>query len=244
MPDLVAETERLLVELTADGLVARALGGVAVALRCPSARAPSSLARACADIDLVTARRSAAGIPTVLARHGFRPERRFNALHGHSRLLFTGVDGLHLDVFVETFEMCHRLPLGSRLDIHPQTVSLADLLLTKLQVAELNRKDVTDAAALLLDHPVSDGEHGINAPYLVGVLGRDWGWWRTVTENLDRLSALVGDIDLEPRQSELLGARVAELTEAVDAGPKTLRWRLRAKIGDRAPWRDDPEESL
>jgi Uncharacterised nucleotidyltransferase len=213
------------------GLTVRILGGVAVALRCPSARAPAPLAREFSDLDLVTDRRSAADLARVLQQEGYAAERRFNALHGHQRQLFFAGER-HIDVFVDTFAMCHELRLSERLDLHPETISLADLLLTKLQIAEVNEKDVTDVAALLADHELTDDERGLKVARVAAVLSTDWGWWRTVTENLRVVATLA------PHVAE----RVEALTKRIDAAPKTRRWRLRARLGERVPWREDPEE--
>ena len=77
--------------------------------------------------------------------------------------------------------MCHRLDLRDRLDLHPETLSLADLLLTKLQVVETTEKDLVDMATLLSDHALTEDERGINIEYIAGIASSDWGWWRTIT---------------------------------------------------------------
>jgi hypothetical protein len=225
-----------------DGAEARVLGGVAVALRCPSARGDAPLARSYSDIDLVTGKRSARALAGTLERLGYAPHERFNAVHGHSRMMFARGDGVHVDVFVEQFVMCHRLDVGSRLGVHEETLPLADLVLTKLQVAELNEKDVTDAAALLLDHELTADERGVNVEYVTGILSRDWGWWRTVSHNLRLLPDHLRGRLPEPAAAQV-AARVERLLAAIDAAPKSLKWKARAKVGERVPWREDPEES-
>jgi hypothetical protein len=240
--DVVDAACALISAVSSGGGDARVLGGIAVALRCPSARRPGPFARDYSDIDLVTSKRSSAVLSEVLTAQGYLPEERFNALHGHSRMMFAHPGGVHVDVFVEEFNMCHRLVLGPRLGVHETTVSLSDLMLTKLQVAELNAKDVTDAAALLLDHDLRADERGINVPYITELLRADWGWWRTVTHNL---RALPGHLDRQAVGGDpqrIAGAAEALLAE-IDAAPKTRRWKLRAKAGDRIAWREDPEES-
>jgi hypothetical protein len=225
------------------GLVVRVLGGVAVALRCPSARPPSPLAREFSDLDLVTDRRSAADLGRVLEAAGYQGERRFNALHGHRRMLFAGESGRHVDVFVDTFAMCHELRLADRLGVHAETISLADLLLTKLQIAEVNEKDVTDVVALVLDHELTAGEDGLDVGRVTKLLGEEWGWWRTASANLETVRSLVGSLALDPDTARRAERRLSDLVERIDAAPKSRRWRLRARIGDRLPWREEPEET-
>ncbi len=241
--DQLAEAQALLDHLAGAGFTARALGGVAVALRCPHARPPGPLARAWSDLDLVVDRKSTGGLAVAFAQAGYEGETRFNALHGHARLMFARPGGMHVDVFVEDFVMCHRLALGPRLRLHERTLPLADLLLTKLQVAELNAKDVTDAAALLADHELADDETGINVAYVNALLARDWGWWRTVTENLGRMRERVPELPLDAGAGAQVHDRLSELLDQVERAPKSVRWRIRARAGDRVPWRDEPEES-
>ena len=239
----LAEVDRIVAEAERQVGTVRVLGGVAIALRCGSARAPGPFARSYSDLDLVTDRKSGPGLTRALVGLQFEPERRFNALHGRRRMHFDRVaDGIHVDVFVDEFVMCHRLRLSSRLGIHAKTLSLADLLLTKVQVAELNAKDVTDVAALLLDHELTPDEAGINVGYVTSLLAGDWGWWRTVSRNLSVLPGhLPGSLPAESR--DLVTRRIEELVRAIESTPKSMRWKARSKAGDRIPWRDDPEET-
>ena len=225
-----------------EGVTVRALGGVAIQLRCLSAQEGGPLHRECGDVDLATTGRSAVGVKRLLEERGYEPAKRFNGLHGRTRLLFTASDGHHADVFIDTFAMCHSLDLKGRVAIDAETLTLADLLLTKLQIAELNRKDVSDVAALLLDHELRDDDTGINLPYVAMTLGRDWGWWRTVSGNLVRFASLVELLNLEPQPLERAQLQAQQIMDSIDAAPKATRWRLRAKVGDRVAWREEPEE--
>jgi len=242
---LISFATRSIEAAAGAGFELRALGGIAVAMRCPSAQAPEPLARDFSDIDLVVARRSVKKLTKLLPTLGCVPHERFNAANGDSRLLFyLGDEGDddHMDVFVDSFRLCHELPLADRLGHHDATITLADLLLTKLQVAKLSHKDVTDAAALLLDHPLTPDESGINATHLVGVLASDWGWWRTSTETLDKLKGLFASLGLASQDHELLQHRLAELSQQIEERPKSLKWKARARIGEHRPWRVDPDD--
>ena len=37
-------------------------------------------------------------------------------------------------------------------------------------------------------------------------------------------------------------AQIAALRQAIDDAPKSTRWKLRARIGERQAWYNDPEE--
>jgi hypothetical protein len=237
----LAELEAMVTAATDQGAAVRGLGGVAVAMRCASARKPAPFARMYSDLDVVTDKKSSRTLTRILTERSYEPERRFNALHGHRRMHFDRpADGIHLDVFVDEFVMCHRLELTPRLAIHEQTVPLADLLLTKLQVAELNAKDVTDAAALLFDHELTPDEAGINTVYVTALLSRDWGWWRTVSHNLLAIPGHLGD-SIPPDARRTVSDRVEQLVGLIDRAPKSMRWRARARAGERMPWYDEPE---
>ena len=236
------EVGRQIVELcTGEGVTARLLGGVAVALSCPSATEPP-LRRSYGDLDLVTDRRGARQLGELLERTGYTPDREFNAAQGRSRMLFHDPDGGHVDVFVETFVMCHTLELKDRLQLGALTISSSDLLLTKLQIAAINHKDVVDLSAILLDLGPGSGEREIDTDYVTALLSRDWGWWRTVTENLERLRSDASTVGLSSGAEAQLGQRVEGLTAAIESRPKSIKWRARARVGERVPWRDEPEE--
>jgi hypothetical protein len=241
-PSLVEEAGRLIGQLAEGDVVGRMLGGIAIALRCPAARPPSPLARDYSDLDIVVTRSSRRHLPAALAALEFTAADRFNAMNGHSRQLYTSRNGVDLDVFIEQFKMCHELDLKGRIEIDDTTLPLAELLLTKLQVAELTDKDVRDCLALLLDHDLADGDSGINATRICEVTSTDWGWFRTVTENLVKVTAHVRGLGLSADQADTAAARVDGLLARIDTAPKGLRWKARARVGDRVPWREEPDE--
>jgi hypothetical protein len=242
---LRAETLAIIANAAREEVTTRVLGGIAVALRCESARGEGPLSRGYSDIDLVVPRKDARRFAGVMTERGYPPNERFNAAHGSSRQIFylgTGEDE-HIDVFVDQFQLCHVLPLAKRLDLHPETISLEDLLLSKLQVAKLSQKDVMDTIALLLDHPL-DGPTGeaLDAEYVASFLSKDWGWWRTATETIVRTGDHVDGLGLTESGVHSAKKQLALLSEEIEAHPKSLGWRARAKIGDRRPWRIDPDD--
>jgi hypothetical protein len=205
------------------------MGGPAVAIHCERADDPH---REFSDLDAITTRRHVKALTAVLTDRGYEPDRRFNALNADTRLIFDGPAG-KLDVFIGAFEMCHRISLDDRLDVDRPTISATDLLLTKLQVIELNEKDLTDLTLLLETHGVQEGEGDhFNAEYLRQVLGSDWGLWKTINASLARVRENVPD----------LGERVAELETTTSDPPRSLGFRLRGLVGERARWYDEPEE--
>ena len=180
---LLAEGEALVENAAAAGLAVRLLGGVAVMHHCPQVRA-SGGSRTIADLDLMASSGQSRKLSAYLVGRGYQAEARFNALHGQDRMLFHGPLG-QLDVLVGTVEMCHRLEMDGRLILETPTLSATDLLLTKLQIVEINHKDVVDAIDLLDAHELGSTEGDvINLTYLGEVTARDWGLWRTIKGTL------------------------------------------------------------
>jgi hypothetical protein len=243
LPEIVDEGRRVLERAEAEGVTLRLLGGVAVLLRSPNGLA-EPLRRAYHDLDFATSRDSAKECTSLLRELGYEPHVPFNALHGSERLLFLDEQhGRKADVFVGRFRMSHVIPLEGRLALEPLTVPLAELLLTKLQIAELNEKDVRDSVALLLGHPVEDEDgEAVNAVRIAELLSDDWGLWRTITGNLAVCRDHLGRYGLEEAETRLVAERIEALTARIEAEPKSRSWRLRARIGERKRWYETPEE--
>jgi len=241
--DLLTEARRLHGQAEMAGLTARLLGGAAVALSAPGPL-PPALQRPYKDLDYVVRRADAARWRDLLDANGYAADTQFNALHGAQRLLhYDLAHERQLDTFVSSFAMCHSLDLEDRLPAGSATLAPADILLTKLQIFEVNDKDLIDSIALLLSHPVtSDGAPGIDAGRLARVTGADWGWHTTLTDNLAKVAQRLPAAGLSDEQAGLVARRVEQVTEALADAPKTLKWRARAKIGRRVPWYDLPEE--
>ena len=242
-PDVVEEARRVTELAENESVPLRLLGGVAVNVRSGDGLR-EVFRREYADMDFMVPKGRSAETQKFFDSLGYAPQTRFNTLYGSERLLFFDEDhGRQVDVLVGTFRMCHEVPIGRRLDLEPTTIPLAELLLTKLQIIELNEKDVRDSLALLHDHPVEENDgDAINAARVAELCAADWGLWRTFTANLDALDGHLGRYELDGEGKERINARVGELQARIEEEPKPFAWRMRAKIGDRKRWYDLPEE--
>jgi len=234
-----------IIELAAaKGVVIRLIGGVAIYHRSGD-RGRQVLGRMYEDFDLVGRRKQSRDLRALLEQQGYKGETIFNATHGESRLLYIHPEGkYHIDIFFDEFVMSHKLNLGQRLSVDSVAMPAADLLLTKMQVAEINQKDLTDSAMLLLDHSpaTSDGERDLNVNYIAEILGSDWGLYTTVTDNLNRLDQALSLMPLSEQEQELIRTRVRGILSHVEKSPKTSRWKMRARVGRRVVWYLVPEE--
>jgi hypothetical protein len=241
LADPVAEGTRIAEAAAERGLPLRLLGGVAVALLCPSARKPP-LQRRYGDIDFATIGSAKEDVVRLMQVLGYVPDREFNTLHGHRRLFFWDeANQRQVDVFVDAAHLCHRVDLKKRIEIRPLTLSAADLTVLKLQVVETNDKDYLDICALFADHDLSDDESGIDIRYIAELTASDWGLWRTlemVAERSEQFARELPGFDA----AEVVLDRLQRLRGALDTVPKSRGWKLRARVGDRKRWYEIPEE--
>lgn len=250
LADPLAEALRVVTLAERQGLQVRLMGGLAFHARCREWTALVERNRR--DIDLATRARDRRPLGELLAAEGYTPDQRYNALHGHKQLYF--VDEARqrpVDVLVDRLEMCHTFEFVDRLTVSEVTLAPADLLLSKLQVVKINRKDVLDALALLSEHPLAEGDDGgraISVRRVTSLTSSDWGWWRTITGNLDKLRT-IAEGHLEPGELEFgraprfqPAAQIDALHGAIEAAPKSTKWKLRSRVGDRMTWYEEPEE--
>ena len=201
---------------------------------------PPALTREYKDLDFAAAKKSAGDLQKLLRELGYEPHVGFNAMNGKERLLFyDNPNRRQVDVFVSSFRMCHEIPLEKRLAVDEDTVPLAELLLTKLQIIELNEKDVRDTVALLLEHDVTDDDAGVNATQFATLCCEDWGLCHTITQNLVSVREHLGRYDVD---RDVVATRLDALLDRVEGEPKSRSWRLRAKVGERKRWYELPEE--
>jgi hypothetical protein len=246
--DPLPEATSLAQGATAAGLGLKLLGGLGVRVVCPDF--PPRLRRD-QDIDFACLSKGRKDVAAYLERSGCQPDKRFNNLNGDRQMYFNAPSGRPIDVMVDRLTMCHTLDLRPGFTRLPLTVDAVDLLLSKLQIIELNAKDARDILQLLGALPLraADGSAAGSAPFIdtdrfAKVLSADWGWWRTVTGNLTKFPALAGDspelLPPNPPFDPLEQAR--RLLELADSAPKGVKWKLRANVGDRVRWYELPEE--
>jgi arylsulfatase A-like enzyme len=232
-------------EANDKGIPLKLVGGQAVRLLCPDF---PHRARNDQDMDFASVSSAKAPVLEFLSDHGFVSDRKFNTMHGHRQMYFTTADGkTSVDVIMDQLNMCHVLDFSDRIDRMPYTLDVADLLLSKLQIVELNEKDLHDILHLLSGFEVKAGDEPgtIGLDRIGEVVRQDWGWWRTVTGNLDKVASLAeGERkDMVPEGRSFEPAEQARaLRKHADDVPKTMKWRVRSKVGDRVQWYQLPEE--
>ena len=241
--ELLNKSIELVTKAKENGLTVRLLGGLAVAYHAPNGRAIWEYHRSSDDMDLFVLASERQKVSRFLEANGLVPDKHFNALHGVDWLqYFFGRN--KVDVLVDEFRMCHRLPLKGRVAVHDVTIPPSDLLLTKLQIYEMNEKDIKDVLALLHDLRMSntDSHTSIDAGYIAELLSSDWGLYKTVSMNLDRVSHYLESLQMKPNRTRRMTADLEYLKSAIQLRPKTLSWKLRSRIGEKVRWYELPEE--
>jgi hypothetical protein len=240
LADPIAEGRRLVAGAEQQEVLVRLTGGVGVACVSPSAsKAP--LKRAFKDIDIVGLASQSKRIVAVLAELGYEPDLAFNALNGATRLLhYDRTNGRQLDVFLDGADLCHYIDLKHRLALTKTTLSVSDLLLMKLQVYETNAKDYTDIVALCIDHTLGLDPLEIDVGYFQSLVVDDWGLWKTLTVVAGRTRSFVHGLE-DLATADLVDAQLGQLVHHLEDCPKSRKWGLRARVGERKRWYNLPE---
>jgi hypothetical protein len=240
----VHEAAVALVEVAGSrGHLLRLVGSTGIRLHCqPAAAALDRLGRPAKDIDVVCRHEDRKGLRRLLEERGWEVDRDLLvAMEGRRYAFRHPTSGLELDVFVDRLEFCHTIELRDRLGARDVTVPVEDLLLQKLQIVRQTVTDRMDASAVLATHPVSEGSEGpeaIDARYVAGLLARDWGFHHTAIANL----AALRDHPEGNGAAATVAERIDALLAAIQAAPKSVRWRARARVGERMQWWQDVDE--
>ncbi|HKZ54279.1 MAG TPA: hypothetical protein VJ123_02280 [Anaerolineales bacterium] len=241
-----AEVMRIVRAADEAGLTLRILGSLAFQTHCPTlGHLQQEMGRAYTDLDFAAYSAQSMGVSQLLGGLGYQEEREVFVVTEGGRAIFENRgNGLHVDVFYNRLDFCHIIPWNGRLEADSPTLPLAELLLEKMQIVKLNEKDVIDTIILLLEHPLGEDDHEtINMRRVAGLCAADWGLWRTTSMNLPKVRQLAGSyLQLSDEQKTRLASQVEDILARIEAEPKTLAWRLRARVGDRVKWYKDVEE--
>lgn len=227
-------------------LTLRLVGALAFHVHCPRYNyIQKETRRYFTDIDFMAYIEHKAAIENLFTELGYVADIRVKSVpHLKRSIFFTRDHRWHSDVFYDVLDFSHQIDFRGRLEIDYPTVSLVDLLLEKMQIVQLNEKDVIDTLMLLREHDVgSTDDEAVNVDYLAQVCRADWGLWKTVTTNLDKVDRLIDDYEvLTAHDREIIHDRLRRVVARIEQEPPTLRWKLRSRIGERLKWYRDVDE--
>lgn len=238
--EFISKAHRIVEVATERKVVLRLLG--AIAFRIHSLRFEylhKTLGRSISDMDFMGYGKQKNDIEKVFASLGYmkRPPSLTTAYSYRDIYLETN-GNLVIDVFFDKLQMCHTIDFRNRLELDSPTIPLADMLLQKLQIVQLNEKDVKDVLVLLREHSVGEGEKEIvNMPYITKLLSDDWGFYYTVTTNLRKVKDLAENHSaLTEEDKKDIDAKIGQLLSATENEPKSFSWKMRARVGTSKKW--------
>jgi hypothetical protein len=206
------------------------------------------------DLDLIGYSKQQKEITKLFEELKFQPDRMINVLFAGKRLIFYHPQGkYHVDVFLNKLEFSHDVNFGDkpgsgRLELDYPTITLADIVLEKLQIHYINLKDLIDLIILFMGHEVDEkgGKDVIDGGYIAKILSDDWGFWYDATTNLEKTKTLAKTLrekgKLSDEHMRIVVERIDKLRRIIDATQKTKNWQKRAKIGTSKPWYREVEE--
>ncbi|MBI5351392.1 MAG: nucleotidyltransferase family protein [Chloroflexi bacterium] len=240
--EMLAEMNRLVSAAEAKNIQVRAIGGLAVRLHDKFGH--PLFVREFADLDVVVAKKQRREFEVFMPEAGYSPDKQFNILNGSERQIYNDEKrGLKVDVFVGDFVMCHKIPLENRLKADPVTIPLAELLLSKAQILELNRKDALDISSILFNNETGNDDSSINLHVIAQLCSAEWGLFKTVSINLERVIAIIGqESAMTQAERDLVINRAQSILKTFEAMPKPIAWQLRDRVGTRVKWYIEVEE--
>jgi len=247
--DFEKEIRRIISEADGRKIPLRILGGAAIRVHCPAnkdlyeklKRVPKH------DMDFVTYSKFRPLTKSLFVDLGYEPyiSLMLTGATGRHRQIFNDKEGNKaIDVFLDKLEMCHVIDYKDRLELDTPTVPLAELLLQKLQIVQTNEKDIQDAIILLREHDIgkSDKEE-INADYIAKVLANEWGFNYTVSLNCAKIKEFLEKYEpLTKQDKAVVKERIDKLQDRIEKQPKTLQWKMRARVGPSVKWYNQVEE--
>jgi len=250
LADFMDEAKRVAEEAKTRGLVVRVMGAVAFGIHCPEfISLHRKLGRDFSDLDFVSYNRQQDGVLKLFADIGYSTDRRRQYIaqiagRGQRTMLDDPQNGRRIDIFFDELEMCFVIDFKKRLELDFPTISLADLLLEKMQIVKLTEKDIKDTIVLLREHNVGKaGPETIDSEYIAELGAKDWGLYYTMTMNLQKvLEAMESYEALQDKDKEDLKAKVSSLRDTIERKDKSMQWKMRARIGTKRKWYRDVAE--
>lgn len=241
--DFVEEAVRIVNEAKKRKLILRVMGAVAIRIKCTGyISLYAELKRGLTDIDFAGYSKQGRKISALLKELGYEL-RKDMLIHEGRYFFYDPNSGLKVDIFLDKLSMSHTINFKNRLELDFPTITLTDLVLEKLQIVKINEKDLKDLVVLFRSYDVGDNEKVINGRYIAKLLSDDWGFYYTVTTNLKRLEDFLKRTNIPEKDKKDVNMKIEKLSKMIEAEPKTLKWRLRSRIGTKMKWYTEVEEA-
>ena len=238
--DFAEEALRMIKNAQEKGMVLRAMGATAIRLHCPKFTSlHKSLGRELSDLDVVGYSKQAGNFTKLMLSIGYEQRMLQPFYRQENRQIYTdNFNKRVVDVFYDKVVMCHTINFRDRLEVDFPTIPLAELLLTKMQIFEFTEKDFKDTIVLLREHEIGETDkETINCAHIADIMSDDWEFYFTATTNLHRVEKLMAELtSLNEEDRADVGAKIKKISDYIESRPKSLRWKMRAKIGTKKKW--------
>ncbi len=238
--DILEEARRVAELALKHGVVLRLAGGLAIEKQCQDVRFCSREHR---DIDFVGLSNQASSIRKMFDELQYTENRHVAISTANTKLSFSK-NNLDVDIFLDSIRMEHSINLTTRLLIDDSTISISDLLLTKLIINDMNEKDWRDIFTIVKESVLgqSDSPHMLNTGYLADLCSGDWGLYQDIVCNINKSIDFINHFGLTPEERANLEYKLLTLRNELEESKKSWRWKLRALLGKRIQWRDVVQE--
>lgn len=256
--EFVKEVQQIIESAQKEGLKLKVLGSLAILLNSSHCTECIQLYRSLGrfgenkpmftDLDVVAYSKQSKKIDEFFTKNlDFQPNRYVNTLYNNSRGIYIHPEGRYsVDVFYDKLSFSHDVDFSNgRLDKIGYTIEPEDIVLEKLQIHDINRKDLIDLFILFLSHDISDRkeERKIDGKYIANVLSNDWGFWYDANNNLNKVIDLIrNEQKVGKRHLDMLEEKISQLKALIDKEPKTRQWEKRGKKGTSRIWYNEVEE--
>jgi len=244
--DFIQEAYRISEAAEKKGVHLRVMGALATRIHTPNSQdLAKSLKREFTDIDFVGYWEQREKVQALFHELGYEPrELGLGTVFLTRHVFYDKTNKRVAEVFYDKLQMCHTVDFRGRLELDFPTIPLTDLVLTKLQIVQLNEKDAKDLLLLFREHEVgAGGKEVIDSTYIADIMSKDWCFYYTATTNLKRIIEYLPNFEaLGEKDRAVIKGRIQKLEEAIEKKPKTLAWKLRAKVGTKKKWYNDVED--
>jgi len=237
--------DELMEKATEFNVTMRVIGSIAFRIKAPEYKhIQYKNQRYLTDVDFVTYSKHITRVQDLFFDLGWTENQNVLRLFGDKRRIFYHPEeDIHSDIFIDKLRFCHPINFKKRLELDYPTISLIDLLLEKLQIVEINKKDLVDIMLLIRKYPISHQpqKDALNIEHLAKICSRNWGWWKTATTNLDKVLQFSENY-LEKSDVDIVKERINTIIDTIQNRRKTISWQLRSMIGEKMKWYNEVEE--
>lgn len=222
------------------GFSVRLTGGVAIRSHCERYDYLfENFNRKYEDIDFVCLNKEEENVKQYFINKNYALNQEVYIYSEGGRLIFeNNKTKSKIEVFIDELDFCHLINLRKRFLIDYPTISLTDLLLSKMQIIDISERDFIDITILIIEHNIclSEESEKINANYIAKLLSNDWGFYYTFETNIKKVTEFVKNSILPNNIKLDVNNKLEHLKLIISNEEKTITWKMRSVVGSKVKW--------